>query len=100
MAMPTGGREIDESSPLHANGRDCGPYAWGKLESEKRLAERAASAGIEVRVVRPGALVDYQEFDPPGLLGKRLGNIYVGIGSPSETLGVVDVAFGSPLLRA
>jgi nucleoside-diphosphate-sugar epimerase len=80
---------------LHENGRDCGPYAWGKLESERRLAQRANDAGIEVRVVRPGAFVDYQEFDPPGLLGKRVGNIFVAIGSRSEPLGVVDVAFAA-----
>lgn len=95
MAMPVGGRAIDEASPLHENGRDCGPYAWGKLESERRLAQRANDAGIEVRVVRPGAFVDYQEFDPPGLLGKRVGNIFVAIGSRSEPLGVVDVAFAA-----
>jgi predicted dehydrogenase len=93
MAMPVAGRAITEASPLHTNGRDVGPYAWGKLESERRLVEQATRYGIEVRIVRPGALVDYREFDPPGLLGKRVGNIYVAIGSRTEPLGVVDVAF-------
>jgi hypothetical protein len=51
-----------------------------------------------VKVVRPGALVDYRDFDPPGRLGKRLGNMFVAVGSAGERLGVVDVAFSGRFL--
>lgn len=93
MAEPTRGAQIDEESPLHPNVRDCGPYAWGKLEQERLLLERATAAGIAVKIVRPGALVDYASFDPPGLLGKRVGNVFVAVGSSRETLGTSDVGF-------
>ena len=47
---------------------------------------------------RPGALVDYGDFEPPGRLGKRLGNFFVAVGSPSDRLGVVDVGFAGRFL--
>jgi hypothetical protein len=46
-----------------------------------------------VKVVRPGALVNYADFDPPGRLGKRLGNFFVAVGAPGHRLGVADVSF-------
>lgn len=51
-----------------------------------------------MKVIRPGALVDYRDFEPPGRLGKRLGNIFVAVGSPSDRLGVVDVGFAGRFL--
>jgi len=48
--------------------------------------------------VRPGALVDYENFEPPGRLGKRLGNIFVAVGSPRDPLGVADVGFAGRTL--
>jgi hypothetical protein len=54
--------------------------------------------GIELRIVRPSALVDYRFFDPPGLLGRRLGNIFVAVGMPGDKLGVVDVVFSGQTL--
>jgi hypothetical protein len=43
-------------------------------------------------------LVDYGQFDPPGRLGKRLGNFFVAVGSPRDRLGVVDVGFAGRFL--
>ena len=54
--------------------------------------------GLSVKVVRPGALVDYRDFDPPGRLGKRVGNIFVAVGSSTDRLGVVDVGFAGRFL--
>ena len=42
--------------------------------------------------------MNYGDFDPPGRLGKRLGNFFVAIGSPSDRLGVVDVGFAGRFL--
>jgi nucleoside-diphosphate-sugar epimerase len=92
------GAAIDEDTPLLGDSRSAGPYVWGKLESE-RLAQRlAGELGIALRVVRPGAIVDYEAFDPPGRLGKRLGNIFVAVGSPRNRLGVVDLDFAARAL--
>lgn len=86
-------KEIDEESPYLEDPRGSGPYAWGKLESE-RLARRLGSeTGIDVTVVRPGAIIDYSDFDPPGRLGKRVGDTFVAVGSKKEELGVVGLDF-------
>ena len=42
--------------------------------------------------------MNYGDFDPPGRLGKRLGNFFVAVGSPSDRLGVVDVGFAGRFL--
>jgi len=95
---PRGGAPIADDSPLRAEGRAAGPYVWGKLESE-RLARRLGSElGLAVKIVRPGALVDYAEFEPPGRLGKRIGNIFVAVGSPRDRLGIADVDFAARVL--
>jgi nucleoside-diphosphate-sugar epimerase len=92
------GREpLDEGTPLKRT-RTRGPYAWGKLESELLAKERAEELGLELRIVRPGAIVDYGRFDPPGALGRRLGSLYVVVGSRDEAIGVVDLRFAAGLI--
>jgi predicted dehydrogenase/nucleoside-diphosphate-sugar epimerase len=97
MAESTGAA-VSESSPVHADSRAVGPYVWGKLESERLVQKRAAELELDVRIVRPAALIDEAHFEPPGRLGKRLGNIFVAVGGRREQIGVVDVAFSGRLL--
>jgi predicted dehydrogenase/nucleoside-diphosphate-sugar epimerase len=92
------GRAIGDDHPLEPNSKGSGPYVWGKLESEKLAVRLGQELGISVKVVRPGALVDYRDFEPPGRLGKRLGNIFVAVGSSGDRLGVVDVGFSGRFL--
>jgi predicted dehydrogenase/nucleoside-diphosphate-sugar epimerase len=98
MAVPGRAEKLSESTPFEANSRTGGPNAWGKIESERLAVTRCGELGIDLRVVRPSALVDYRFFDPPGLLGRRLGNIFVAVGMPSHKLGVVDVVFSGQTL--
>ncbi|MEJ7813499.1 MAG: Gfo/Idh/MocA family oxidoreductase, partial [Gemmatimonadaceae bacterium] len=95
LAGAKGSAALREESPLEPQEKARGPYVWGKLESERVAARLGRELGIEVKIVRPGALVDYRAFEPPGRLGKRLGNIFVAVGSPRESLGVVDVGFAA-----
>lgn len=92
------GDPIGDNHPLEPESKGSGPYVWGKLESERLAVLVGNELGLSVKVVRPGALVDYRDFDPPGRLGKRLGNIFVAVGSPSDRLGVVDVGFSGRFL--
>lgn len=92
------GDPIGDNHPLEPDSKGSGPYVWGKLESERLAVLVGNELGLSVKVVRPGALVDYRDFDPPGRLGKRLGNIFVAVGSPSDRLGVVDVGFSGRFL--
>jgi predicted dehydrogenase/nucleoside-diphosphate-sugar epimerase len=82
---------LSERHPREPDSRGQGPYVWGKLESERLAVRLGAELGVEVKVVRPGALVDYEDLDPPGRLGKRLGNVFVAVGSPGHPMGVTDV---------
>jgi nucleoside-diphosphate-sugar epimerase/predicted dehydrogenase len=98
LSVVAQGKPIRDDHPLEPNSRGSGPYTWGKLESERLAVQLGKDLGISVKVVRPGAFVDYQNFDPPGLLGKRLGNIFVAVGSSTDRLGVVDVGFAGRFL--
>jgi nucleoside-diphosphate-sugar epimerase len=98
LAVPTRGNRLADEGALEANSRSGGPYAWGKIESERLAVSRCKDLGIDLRVVRPSALVDYRHFDPPGLLGKRVGNTFVAVGMPGHQLGVVDVVFSAQTL--
>lgn len=92
------GEPIGDLHPLEPNSKGSGPYVWGKLESERLAVALGQELGISVKIVRPGALVDYRQFDPPGRLGKRLGNLFVAVGSSRDRLGVVDVGFAGRVL--
>ena len=97
LAKASGG-PIGDDHPLEPDSRGSGPYVWGKLESERLAVTLGQQLDVDVKVVRPGALVDYAAFDPPGRLGKRLGNLFVAVGSPGQRLGVVDVALAGRVL--
>jgi predicted dehydrogenase/nucleoside-diphosphate-sugar epimerase len=98
LAVPARGERLTDDGALEASPRTGGPYAWGKIESERLAVTRCRELGIDLRIVRPSALVDYRHFDPPGLLGKRIGNIFVAVGMPTHQLGVVDVVFSAQTL--
>jgi predicted dehydrogenase/nucleoside-diphosphate-sugar epimerase len=89
---------LSENTPLEPASRGRGPYVWGKVESEALVTRLGQEFGIEVKIVRPGAIVDPDRFEPPGLLGKRVGNLFVLIGSRQERLAVVDVGFAARTL--
>ncbi len=91
--LDEGGRQpLTEESALERDPRARGPYVWGKRESEALVRTLARELGVPLRVVRPGALVDFAAFDPPGRLGKRIGGLFVAVGNPNERLGIIDVA--------
>ena len=95
LAPDNGDGPVREDTSLEPRSRDCGPYVWGKLESERLAVRLAEDLKLDLRVVRPGALVDYRSFEPPGRLGKRVGNVFVAVGAPSDSLGVIDVQFAA-----
>jgi predicted dehydrogenase/nucleoside-diphosphate-sugar epimerase len=89
---------IREESALERNARGRGPYVWGKLTSEQLALRLGTELGIDVRIVRPSSLVDYEAFEAPGRLGKRVGNVFVAVGSRHDPLGIVDVSFAGQVL--
>jgi predicted dehydrogenase/nucleoside-diphosphate-sugar epimerase len=82
----------DERTPLAANGAALGPYTWGKAEAERVVTELGATLGVEIRIVRPAALVDLSAPELPGLLGRRLyGRWHLGLGRPGLPFALCDV---------
>jgi predicted dehydrogenase/nucleoside-diphosphate-sugar epimerase len=90
VAVLAGPDPLTETSPLET-GEAAGPYVWGKAQAERRARALGTELGLKVTILRPGAIVDWRQFDPPGKLGRRLGNLFVAVGSGNDTLGVVDV---------
>jgi len=98
LAAPENGKPLDEQSPLEPDPRNLGPYGWGKAKSESLARELGDEFEIDVKVVRPGPIVDFDRFDPPGRLGRRLGPLFVAVGSPDEVVPLVDLRFASKVL--
>jgi len=94
------GGPVDESTPFVPDGEGRGPYVWGKLESEKIASSFGTKGGVEVRVIRPGALVDYTDFDAPGRLGREVGPLFVCIGGKNSRIGLCDVHKAAEVIRA
>ena len=93
------GRAVDEQAPVIADSAERGPYVWGKLESEKCALKLGSELGVEIRIVRPGPLVDFDAFSPPGRLGRDLGPRFIAVGMPSSGLAVCDVSTAAKVLR-
>ncbi|MBE0604562.1 MAG: hypothetical protein IH611_13170 [Deltaproteobacteria bacterium] len=55
--------------------------------------------GIDVRIIRPGPLVDYDEYSPPGRLGREAGPFFVLIGKKQDKLSLCDVKTASAVIR-
>lgn len=83
----------DEQTPLtRPDDRQYGPYVWGKSGAERIVATEAPPLGVDARIIRPGALVDWANPDPPGLLARRLfGQWHLGFGRAGLPLPVCEV---------
>ncbi len=89
---------IRESTALESDARARGPYVWGKVESERLAVRLGDELDLEIKIVRPGAIIDRRAFDPPGRLGRRIGNLFVAVGAPSDRLGTVERDFAASSL--
>jgi predicted dehydrogenase/nucleoside-diphosphate-sugar epimerase len=98
LPPPSRQRPTFEGTAPYEDSHGAGPYVWGKLESERLAVRLGGELSVAVKVVRPGALVDYARFDPPGRLGRRVGNLFVAAGARGDTIGVVDVDFAAKIL--
>jgi predicted dehydrogenase/nucleoside-diphosphate-sugar epimerase len=94
------GRALDETTPVDDNSLARGPYVWGKAESEKLAQELCREVGLPLKVIRPGPLVDYTAYHPPGRLGRELGPLFVAMGPKHGALSVCDVTTAARVIRS
>ena len=81
-----------EGTPLAARPERLGPYTWGKCGAEELVTAAQARQEIEARIIRPAALVDWEQIELPGLLGRHLfGRWHLGFGRPGLPLAVCEV---------
>ena len=90
---------VDENTPLAQEGDDRGPYVWGKAESERLAMNLSRELGIQIRIIRPGPLVDYTNFDPPGRLGREVGSLFVYVGSKRSKLSLCSTQVAAEVIR-
>jgi len=89
----------NEDTPLAPNPRPLGAYTWGKTLAEAIVAREAEPARVTTRIIRPAALLDWDNIEFPGLLGRRLyGRWYLGLGRPSLPLTACDVAVAGDVI--
>ena len=94
----TGG-PVDEKTPLIHDAESRGPYVWGKAESEKNARALCGRFGIELRVIRPGPLVDFDAFEAPGRLGREVGPFFVAVGAKRSRLSLCEVRTAANVIR-
>lgn len=94
------GRDLDESAPVDAGNLTRGPYVWGKAESEIVATTLGNELKIPVRIIRPGPLVDWSAYNPPGRLGREIGPLFVAFGPKHKPLSVCDVSTAARVVRS
>jgi predicted dehydrogenase/nucleoside-diphosphate-sugar epimerase len=90
---------LHEETPVDSGNPGRGPYVWGKAEAEVQVQRLANDLNVAVKVLRPGPLVDYASFYPPGRLGREVGPIFVAIGPRRSPLSVCDVGTAARVIR-
>lgn len=85
------GSPVDEGTPLVRNAESRGPYVWGKAASEQMARDLCSRFGIDLRVIRPGPLVDFDAFEAPGRLGREVGPFFVAVGARRNRLSLCEV---------
>jgi nucleoside-diphosphate-sugar epimerase len=81
-----------EGTPLPARADTFGPYTWGKCAAEELVAAAGPEHNVQVRIIRPAALIDWDHIDLPGLMGRRLfGRWHLGLGRPGLPFAACEV---------
>jgi nucleoside-diphosphate-sugar epimerase len=85
------GKPLKETSPVEIDNLGRGPYVWGKAESERLLTELSDNFALKPKIIRPGPLVDFINFEAPGRLGREMGPFYLVMGSKKSSISICDV---------
>jgi hypothetical protein len=93
------GQPLSEESPVDFGNLSRGPYVWAKAEAERMADDLARDGKIDLRTVRLGPLVDYENYAPPGRLGREVVRLFVAMGNRKKPLSVCSVGTAAAVLR-
>jgi len=85
------GKPLDETSPVDQDNLGRGPYVWGKAKAEEIAGSVSKQLGIDLKIIRPGPLVDFENFEAPGRLGREVGSYFVVMGNRRSKLNICDI---------
>ena len=91
------GRRTDAARRRQPRAR---PLRLGQGRIRGSGAAAGRELGLQVKVIRPGPLVDYAHFHAPGRLGRELGPYFVAIGGRRTPLSVLDVGTAARVIRS
>lgn len=90
------GERQTEATPLATNAERLGPYTWGKCAAEALVTAAHGRGEIDARIIRPAALIDLEDIDVPGLVGRRLfGPWHLGFGRPGLPFAACDLGIAA-----
>lgn len=85
------GKPMREDSPVDSDNLARGPYVWAKATAELAAVRLAEAGQLDLRTIRLGPLVDFDNYTPPGRLGREVARLFVGMGSRRSSLSVCSV---------
>ncbi len=85
------GGPLDENTPIDMDNIGRGSYVWGKATSEHLASQLGRELGMSMRIIRPGALVDFDAFEAPGRLGREVGPLFIAVGDRRSRLSICNV---------
>ncbi|HEX4001150.1 MAG TPA: NAD-dependent epimerase/dehydratase family protein [Candidatus Acidoferrales bacterium] len=84
-------RPIDENTPSDDAPEQRDLYAQSKIAADRLAIEFAQNTGLAVTILRPGIVFGPDRALPIGLLGARLGNIGIVVGSRRQRIPLTYV---------
>jgi nucleoside-diphosphate-sugar epimerase len=93
------GAPLNESSPVDKDNPARGAYVWGKAQAEDIIDKMRSRRGINVKIIRPGPLVDFWNFEAPGRLGREVAPYFVVMGGKKSRLSLCGVQTAARVVR-
>ncbi len=94
------GKPLREDSPIDADNLGRGPYVWAKAAAELAAVRLTKTGQLDLRTIRLGPLVNYDNYMPPGRLGREVARLFVGMGNRRVPLSICSVDTAARVIRS
>jgi predicted dehydrogenase/nucleoside-diphosphate-sugar epimerase len=90
---------LNESSQVDKDNPARGAYVWGKAQAEDIIDKMRLRGEINVKIIRPGPLVDFRNFEAPGRLGREIAPYFIVMGGKNSRLSLCGVQTAAQVVR-